>query len=292
MECRECHKEINEIDQFCPKCGSRVQKVCSQCKSPIDERDIFCRKCGSAILDTDSETASLEVAKALAHRLNNALSIILTSSQLALYQIKDLSGKTANDLQKLLNDIAVSADNSGGLIHQFQKYIDSIEQKRPEKESETFAHQIESRHQLDFSSELRTFDSDESGLIGNPSSSKKQVSILIVDDEDKIRYAMSYALTLGGHSVITASNGQEALELIKSRYYDIAFVDLILPDMDGWEIVNSIGQTSPNTNIVLMTGWNVGLDDEKLKKANLDTVLTKPFQLSDVTDLIKSALEK
>jgi len=139
---------------------------------------------------------------------------------------------------------------------------------------------------------LRTLDSEESGLVRNISSAKKQVSILIVDDEDRIRYAMSYALTLGGHSVITASNGQEALESIKSRYYDIAFVDLILPDMDGWEIVNSIRQMSPNTTIVLMTGWNVRLDDEKLKEANLDTVLTKPFQLSDVADLIKSALEK
>jgi len=291
MECRECHKEINESDQFCPKCGSRVQRVCHKCGSISGENDLFCRKCGSALLETNSEAILPEVAKALAHRLNNALSIILTSSQLSLYHIKDLSGKTANDLQKLLNDIAISADNSGGLIHQFQQYIDSIEQKRPEKESRTFANQIES-HQLDFSSELRTFDSEESGLVRNISSGKKQVSILIVDDEDRIRYAMSYALTLGGHSVITASNGQEALESIKSRYYDIAFVDLILPDMDGWEIVNSIRQMSPNTTIVLMTGWNVRLDDEKLKEANLDTVLTKPFQLSDVADLIKSALEK
>jgi len=82
------------------------------------------------------------------------------------------------------------------------------------------------------------------------------------------------------------------LNLIKNQYYDVAFVDLILPDMEGWKIIDAIKQISPDTMIVLMTGWNVNLDNNKLDEGNIDTILTKPFQLFDVTELIKSALEK
>lgn len=267
MECKKCNAKVNETDSFCWKCGN-----------PLNRIEIL------------SETISLDIAKILAHKLNNALSIILANSQLASYQIQNLPENAK--LKKILNDIELSADNSGILIHQFQDYINAIEQKLPQSEIEIYASKIMGDQQSENIIKLFTANNEKIKSTRNIPPSIRQASILIVDDEDKIRYAMSYALTLGGHSITTASNGQEALKLIRNKDYNIAFIDLILPDIDGWEIVNIIRQISPKTMIVLMTGWNIRLDDKRLKEANLDTVLTKPFQLSDVTDLVESVLEK
>jgi CheY-like chemotaxis protein len=296
MKCRECHEIIKEDDLYCSFCGAKIIRLCYKCNNTVSNEDLFCNKCGNKLIEPELEykASFIDNAKILAHQLNNILSIILASSQLALYQIKNPDEKNTDKLQDFLNDIAIYADSSGILIHQFQNYIEAVEKKLVQNSLKISAENIKSHNQTDFSAELKTYRADKNKIrtIRSISTSQKQASILVVDDEDKIRYAMSYAITIGGHNVITAQNGQEALNLIKNQYYDVAFVDLILPDMEGWKIIDAIKQISSNTMIVLMTGWNVNLDNNKLDEGNIDTILTKPFQLFDVTELIKSALEK
>jgi len=295
MKCKECHEIIKENELYCSFCDAETIRLCHKCNNPVSDEDLFCSKCGNKLIkpEIESQTSIIDTAKILAHQLNNILSIILASSQLALYQIKNPNEKNIGKLQDFLNDIAIYADSSGILIHQFQNYIHSIEQGLVKKTIE-IADDMGSHNQTGVIEELQRYKPNKgrNKTIKSISISRKQASILIVDDEDKIRYAMSYAFALGGHNVITAQNGQEALNLINNQYYDMAFIDLILPDMDGWKIINSIKQISQDTMIVLMTGWNVNLDSDKLDEGNIDAILTKPFQLSDVMELIKSSLEK
>ncbi|HGE72575.1 TPA: response regulator [Candidatus Poribacteria bacterium] len=286
MKCRKCHKQVKEDDIFCPACGTKLQFICDNCGSSVDENDSFCRKCGVALKQASASTISFDVAKNLSHHINNALSIILTSSQLALHISKSLYGNLRTELQNLLNDIAEFAENSGVLVHQFQEYINAIENNDLTSEIEEFAKKIINYPQIE--AVEKKIKDDNVEIIEIKSEKSRQISVLIVDDESRIRQTMSYAFSLSGHNVITASNGQEAIDHIEKRFYNIAFVDLVLPDIDGWQVIDIIKQKSPNTMTVLMTGWNVKLDDNEVWAKNVDAMLSKPFQLSDVYELIKN----
>jgi CheY-like chemotaxis protein len=241
------------------------------------------------------EETLINVAKAVAHLLNNTLSIVLTNSQLALHRTADLPDQIVGELRDWLQDIQTAAAESGVVIHRFQSLIDSVGQVSRPDISDKYP-QAESPFYL----EALSFPSSEHRSNGVPMGTLQQdaparfghISILIIDDEEKIRHALSYALTLGGHHVITAANGQEALALIQSRSYDIAFVDLKMPDMDGWEVARAIKGIESDTMVVLMTGWRVRSGDEKLKENNVDAVISKPFELSQIGDLIATAMNK
>ncbi len=227
----------------------------------------------------------INVAEIVAHRMNNALSIILTNSQAAARQIADLPHTMHKELQKCLHDIAVTANGGGNVIRQFQRFLGSIPNEHSQEENSISADQFVTDLQLPAVPEPRDYYTDMKGekptRIGN-------VSVLIVDDEERIRHALSYALTLGGHYVMTASDGHEALELFQNGSYDIALVDLKMPLMNGWEVISAIKQIDPDTVVVLMTGWSVRLEDERLSENHVDAVLVKPFELSQINDLIKT----
>ncbi|MGB9595994.1 MAG: response regulator [Candidatus Poribacteria bacterium] len=288
MKCRKCRTQAKDGDMFCSVCGNKLIFKCDNCGSIVDENDAYCRKCGSALRQTNAFIISIDVAKNLSHRINNALAIILTSSQIALKISKNLYGNLGAELQSLLNDIAESAENSGILVHQFQEYINAIENDDPKDEIENLADKIINYPKFEPIKRKTKDDDTIMDVIEEKPKKSKQISVLIIDDEDRIRQTMSYAISLSGHNVITASNGQEAIEHIQKRFYNIAFVDLVLPDMDGWQIIDIIKQRSPNTITVLMTGWNVKIDDNEVLSKNVDAMLSKPFQLSDVSELIKN----
>ncbi len=287
-KCEKCQAPIHDSALFCPKCGTKVQRACEQCGSVVADSDLFCHKCGTSLkhFKPVSEGALISASEAVAHRINNVLSIVLTNSQIATRRIADLPQEMRDDFQEYLQDIALAADSGGRLIGQFQKFLNSIVDGYSFEESSTYVDQMVNNLQIPAIPESRTSQnnvrSEKPTLVGH-------VSILIVDDEEKIRHALSYALTLGGHHVITASDGQEALGFFQSGSYDIAFVDLKMPGMTGWELISAIKQIDPDTMVVLMTGWSVRLDDERLNQNHVDAVITKPFELSQINDLIKEA---
>jgi CheY-like chemotaxis protein len=276
-------KKLEEA-QFDPVFDMR----CQECYAPIDYGDSFCRKCGASL---EALPASLiNVAKALAHRLNNALSIVLTNSQLAMGQIADLPDETSRQLQSRLQDIAAAAVDSGMLIHQFQGFLNSLANGSSQEKSSAYADQLVSDLQIPSAHKEPSFGEDTIKAKAQNLARVGHTSILIVDDEERIRHALSYALTLGGHHVITASDGYEALTLLQSRPYDVAFVDLKMPGMNGWDAADAIKKMDPDIVVILMTGWNVRLDDESLDKGPVDAVITKPFDLSEIYDVIAMAI--
>jgi CheY-like chemotaxis protein len=118
----------------------------------------------------------------------------------------------------------------------------------------------------------------------------EELSVLVIDDEERIRHTLSYAFTLSGCHVITASTGSEGIQLARNKSYNIAFIDLKMPGLDGIETARWIKSLSPDTYTILMTGWNIKLDDSSLKNV-INAVITKPFQLSEVSKIIKSVIK-
>jgi DNA-binding NtrC family response regulator len=113
--------------------------------------------------------------------------------------------------------------------------------------------------------------------------------VLIVDDEPMIRELLEEMLEREGMDVRSASNGEEALKELRTSFYDMCFLDIILPGINGVETMGKIREVSPGTKIALMTGYSHGSNVARGKK-NADYFLTKPFDPSQIKRVIKKLL--
>jgi len=114
--------------------------------------------------------------------------------------------------------------------------------------------------------------------------------ILIVDDEELILSGLSKCLANDNTDIKTVSNGTDALQEISSYPYDLCFLDVFLPDMNGIEVMKKIRVLSPATKVVIMTAHDVNGDMSKDIKDNSFNFIGKPFDLSQVMAITELAL--
>ena len=123
------------------------------------------------------------------------------------------------------------------------------------------------------------------------SNEEEQVSILVIENEKDIRLLLSDILTSGGHRVASASDGIEALQIFKKEYFDVVLTDLGMPAMSGWEVSSTIKKMSPDVIVVIITGWGSQLDHRELEKNGVDMVVSKPFRVGQILNLVQEARE-
>ena len=105
--------------------------------------------------------------------------------------------------------------------------------------------------------------------------------ILVVDDNDDAAQAIAALLELEGHTVRTAASAREALDVIAEFAPDVAFLDIGLPDLNGYELALAI-RASPRfakMRLVALTGYGRGPDRELAAQAGFDKHLVKPAEL-------------
>jgi len=117
-------------------------------------------------------------------------------------------------------------------------------------------------------------------------------AILIVDDEEAIRKFLTAILNENGYLADSAQNGHEAINKTNDRSYDVALIDIVLPDMNGVELLNKIRETKPKMRKIIMTG-NPSLQNavEALNKG-ADAYIVKPLDVEKILATIKEQLEK
>ncbi len=117
--------------------------------------------------------------------------------------------------------------------------------------------------------------------------------ILVVDDDKGVREALSEFLISLGYTVVMAENGEEALSQYRKGEFDVIMADLIMPNMDGMELLRRIRDTKNDEVIFLMiTGHpSIGTAVEAINRG-ADDYITKPFHLEDVKLRVSKALEK
>jgi CheY-like chemotaxis protein len=105
----------------------------------------------------------------------------------------------------------------------------------------------------------------------------KKPRILLVDDEAIVRDSISEWLRNDAYEVDCASSGEEALNRIKEKQFDIAVVDLKMPGMDGIEVMKRVKQDSPNTLVIIITAYGTPENEAEAMKVGASEYLTKPF---------------
>ena len=114
--------------------------------------------------------------------------------------------------------------------------------------------------------------------------------VLIIDDERGVCEELSEILRDEHHEVDTAQNGPEGLEKLKTKQYDIIFLDVLMPKMEGREVLELIKKTS-NTPVVIMSGYLPFHKEKEVVRAGALACLKKPLDLRQVYGLIEKALE-
>ena len=115
--------------------------------------------------------------------------------------------------------------------------------------------------------------------------------ILVVDDEAIVRISCKRTLEPEGFDVDIASDGYEAIELIKNKAYDIIITDLKMPKMDGLEVLSWIKKNSPSSRVIVITGFSTPEIAEKSISAGADKYLEKPFTPETLISVVKDLLQ-
>lgn len=115
--------------------------------------------------------------------------------------------------------------------------------------------------------------------------------ILVVDDEQIVLDLFSRVLRSKGHQVTCVADGYEAVKKVKQQLFDIIFLDIVMPGMNGLETYREIKSVDPNAHTIMMTGYSV---EELIEQAMLEGVqdcLRKPFDLKEIMGSVEKVLK-
>lgn len=118
-------------------------------------------------------------------------------------------------------------------------------------------------------------------------------TILIVDDEPSIRVYLERSLSLEGYRVVTASDGQEALDRAATQEFDAVLLDINMPGVSGLEVLPQLHRDHPNTAIIMVSA-EAGLDTtmNAMKAAGAFDCIIKPIDLDDLLILVARTCEQ
>ena len=116
-------------------------------------------------------------------------------------------------------------------------------------------------------------------------------SILVVDDDDDIRALVGELLERAGHVVIKAPDGESALKLFYSRKPDLVVLDVSMPGLDGWEVLNRIRELS-DVPVLMLTARAEELEKVRGLRAGADDYVTKPFGRQELLARVDATLRR
>lgn len=124
------------------------------------------------------------------------------------------------------------------------------------------------------------------------SENKRQNSILIVDDDEGIRKTLSAILESEGYLVETAKDGSDAIEKSNEKAFDLAVVDMRLPDMMGTDLLGRMKETTPKMQKIILTGYPSMQNAIKSVNEGADGYILKPVDAGVILDTVQKHLRK
>ena len=120
----------------------------------------------------------------------------------------------------------------------------------------------------------------------------KQFSILLVEDEENLQEALKLNLEMEGYEVTGAYDGAEALRAVQKEYFNLIILDVMLPELDGIVVCETIRLNDPDIPILMLSAKNSSADRVLGLKKGADDYLTKPFNLEELLLRVNKLIRK
>ena len=117
-------------------------------------------------------------------------------------------------------------------------------------------------------------------------------NILLVDDEENMHEALKLNLNIEGYTVTSAFNGTQALKCIANEYFDLIVLDVMMPEVDGITVAETMRINNMDTPILMLSAKNASVDKVLGLKKGADDYLTKPFNLDELLLRIEKLITK
>ena len=117
----------------------------------------------------------------------------------------------------------------------------------------------------------------------------KKCSVLLVDDEPGMTETLSDIFIEMGHEVAVAKDGPEAVRLVQERRYGLALIDIMMPGMNGIEVLKKVKEVRPAIKVVMMTAFALDELIEEARSLGAVDVLFKPLQIEKLKPLLAMA---
>ncbi len=120
----------------------------------------------------------------------------------------------------------------------------------------------------------------------------ERARILVVDDDEGIRKVLKAILEEEGYVVDTAENGKEAIRKSNATFYNLALIDIRLPDTEGTKLLSAIKETTPKMVKIIITGYPSLQNAIEAVNKGADAYILKPFDMGKVLNKIREHLKK
>lgn len=116
----------------------------------------------------------------------------------------------------------------------------------------------------------------------------QQKKVVLIDDEKLMRITTSLLLKHHGYEISTAADGEEGLALVRERLPDIVLLDVMMPVMDGWEVMRRLKEDEKTRNIevIIFTACDLPVPDDIREKYGSFDVLKKPFHIEQLLNIV------
>ena len=120
----------------------------------------------------------------------------------------------------------------------------------------------------------------------------ERARILVVDDDESIRKTLVAILEEEGYNVDTAENGKQAIAKSNINFYNLALIDIRLPDIEGVMLLTKMKPTTPKMRKIIITGYPTIHNAMEAVNRDADAYILKPFNIEKVLQTIKEQLKK
>lgn len=116
--------------------------------------------------------------------------------------------------------------------------------------------------------------------------------ILIADDEFLIRWSLTQALCQEGYEVISVEDGRKAVEAAQAQHFDFIITDLIMPELDGWEVLRVVQQIQSPPRVIIITAHSREETGKMAKEKGAWAYVEKPYIIENIKDLLRGVLRE
>jgi DNA-binding NtrC family response regulator len=121
---------------------------------------------------------------------------------------------------------------------------------------------------------------------------KTSARLLVIDDDESVRKVLSAALEDEGYEVDTAETGKKAIEMSKKGFYNVALIDIRLPDMEGTRLLSELRDTTPKMRKVIVTGYPSLQNAIEAVKRGANDYVVKPFKMESVLETVAKQIKE